>query len=907
MPRPFIYPWVLAEAQAFPFWASAAAELRILTVDRVTPGALSRDCEALSAAFEQHVLPRTPGMSVDVLRHIRDAAWFKDGVLPSDMPHPAMNAAAPAHRATLAQSLGELLMDLAGTYLEPRGARVGLRTTDNIADTAQRWRWLSLSLPSDLLVAALSYRCGRLPMEDSVELVTPQLAQVLASPCAETHLHAGSAVPFGMLWSGLMRSLADAPPAPSELRSSPLSGGAADGEAALALLFSAAIVRTLLAAFLIWRARGGVTRFAEFAASPQGPLRREIAPRLSFSGCEHDAYASCHRALQVIYFGSATRALGSGTKPSPRLSWQRAHALYRALIGPARWLTAQERMAPHAAYALDPLACDSGALWGTVTAAGPELLLAFRCLAYLKESGKKDNDFATLFWQYQRVRCQIYRSLTESPGTPGLDWFGRFFERIRPLRKALSHQLMSVALRIQSRDLNLGALEVRTTPENTCDKVRDLVRHVAAQAAAFTPTPGYDRPEVGLVLHFKKERMHKTLRGLRPHASPETGAYGFRHGAWFHARQQEASAVCSALASYPALLLVLRGVDVASSELAQPTWAVMPLLAQVRSGSHLAAARLSQRQPTWRVPPLRITMHAGEDYRRLAEGLRRVHEPIEFELLGPGDRIGHAVALGVDVKRELTRLIAQPAEERLDDLLWELDLYRRAVLPISVARLEYARVEALRLGRQIYGGDDCEVTPDNLVEARRLRHRIGVLTWLGFPFKRAHVPELRGASKLLWRYLSDADVYRRGQSTVEVACDSTEVAMLQAAQRFVRSELGRLEITVESNPSSNLLIGDLTALEQSPALRLQPLVVDPNEPPVLVSLNTDNPVTFSSCLADEFAHTYFALIRLGVGAPETLRWLDHAREVGWRSRFTLRQSTSQDALRTAAGSLIRSR
>lgn len=49
-----------------------------------------------------------------------------------------------------------------------------------------------------------------------------------------------------------------------------------------------------------------------------------------------------------------------------------------------------------------------------------------------------------------------------------------------------------------------------------------------------------------------------------------------------------------------------------------------------------------------------------------------------------------------------------------------------------------------------------------------------------------------------------------------------EVAMLQAAQRFLRRELSRLEITVESNPSSNLLIGNFESLDEIPTFRLIP-------------------------------------------------------------------------------------
>jgi hypothetical protein len=101
-----------------------------------------------------------------------------------------------------------------------------------------------------------------------------------------------------------------------------------------------------------------------------------------------------------------------------------------------------------------------------------------------------------------------------------------------------------------------------------------------------------------------------------------------------------------------------------------------------------------------------------------------------------------------------------------------------------------------------------------------------------------------------------------------------------------------MEITVEANPSSNLLIADYLSAEDHPVFRLQPLPSAPEleGEPVLVSINTDNPITFASCLADEFAHVYYALLRRGVPAQEALAWLDRVRENGHRSRFTLPSS-----------------
>ena len=132
-------------------------------------------------------------------------------------------------------------------------------------------------------------------------------------------------------------------------------------------------------------------------------------------------------------------------------------------------------------------------------------------------------------------------------------------------------------------------------------------------------------------------------------------------------------------------------------------------------------------------------------------------------------------------------------------------------------------------------------------------------------------------------------MFERGQRPIEVIADRQELEMLHAAQRWLRRELGRREITVESNPSSNLIIADYSTLGDHAVFRMQPLpwVRDPDGGHVSVSVNTDNPITFASSLADEFAYLYFAMIKRGVSAQDALDWLNRARENGYQSRFTL--------------------
>ncbi len=903
MPREVAYYLLAAEAEAWPLASDAAYHACTTVLGRKALGVLDLQTQELAAALEQRLRPRAGGMSIEVLDQLRDNAWFHARRLGDENP-------LGVHRMPLAR----YVVHLAETYLERRGQDVGLRYHQrrerNVpsgegcdeAERAARWRWLSFFLPPDLMIAALYAANGVEPTTDRVALTTPRLVQVLNDRMVDTHLHLGAARSFSALWAGLVHNIA-VPPNPPRFgadRQVPFGDGAAFTSALLA----AAIARTLIANFL-WRGTG--RGFAEYWRAAKGG--GAIAARLDWPGGATAAWRVLSDVLSLLVTGAQTAQVATLCK------------VYRQLLAgsatPAScWLIAR-----------DPLAT---LLPVTAQGASPETRLAMRAIHYLSNAAD-DDGFAQLFWQYERVRCLTYRYLVQDPSTAGLDWFKRHYDRIDRLTAEQDSALLE-ALRLESAGVGLGALEVRIAPKPSIGDLRRRFEQMARQIQLFRSEPGSAPPvslqgldpacdvveraakrtEVGVIVHFIKQKHCSACGHLQ--ADPRHRAYSARYAPWFVSNWANAEAIAGLLERYPKALLLLRGVDVASIELSMPTWPLIPLFQTIDAAAVRASEVLAFQRPSWRVPPLRHTLHAGEDYRRLAEGLRRIHEPVEFGLLRMGDRIGHGFALGEDPVRwaRAAHTIVQPREERLDDLLWEIERYGSADWPAQVGRLEFARAEALRLGGIIYAQH--EPTVDDLIEARRLRHDATLLKRLGYPFVTADPPSARPqrrsereepgrrSRRVLRAYLTDAEAFGRGQEPEIVIVDDAEVAMLQAAQRWLARTLGRLEITIESNPSSNLLIGDLLRTEDHPLFRLQPLPGQacPIGSPVLVSVNDDDPVTFATRISDEFSYLYYALLRDGTASHDALLFLKQLRDNGWRSRFSIPASADETALQEVA-------
>ena len=67
-----------------------------------------------------------------------------------------------------------------------------------------------------------------------------------------------------------------------------------------------------------------------------------------------------------------------------------------------------------------------------------------------------------------------------------------------------------------------------------------------------------------------------------------------------------------------------------------------------------------------------FSIHAGEDYAHPLSGLRHLDETVQFCAMKEGDRLGHALALGVDAESWLARHgdALLPVDEHVDNLVW---------------------------------------------------------------------------------------------------------------------------------------------------------------------------------------------------------------------------------------------
>lgn len=138
----------------------------------------------------------------------------------------------------------------------------------------------------------------------------------------------------------------------------------------------------------------------------------------------------------------------------------------------------------------------------------------------------------------------------------------------------------------------------------------------------------------------------------------------------------------------------VRGLDVAGDESGWPIEYFAPQLRWLRRGLLPRSAH----EPA--SSGFHLSVHAGEDYSHPLSGMRHVDETVRFCEMRDGDRLGHALALGIPPRDWMERHgeVLIPVEEHLDNLVWAWGYASELAHRLPLAAQMLPRLER-RIGR----------------------------------------------------------------------------------------------------------------------------------------------------------------------------------------------------------------
>ena len=97
-----------------------------------------------------------------------------------------------------------------------------------------------------------------------------------------------------------------------------------------------------------------------------------------------------------------------------------------------------------------------------------------------------------------------------------------------------------------------------------------------------------------------------------------------------------------------------------------------------------------------------------------------------------------------------------------------------------------------------------------------------------------------------------------------------------------------------------MIIGDIPSIFNHPILRLNNKGIrmkNAEETCALVSINSDDPVVFSTFVENEIAYIYYALLNAGCKREEALTWIDKIRNQGIESSFIKHSKNSNEMIK----------
>lgn len=475
-----------------------------------------------------------------------------------------------------------------------------------------------------------------------------------------------------------------------------------------------------------------------------------------------------------------------------------------------------------------------------------------------------------MFYAYLVIKERIRAELVQVNSKTGFDNFLKYQDRKEYFidgtryEKIYSYIALSDTWYYQ-RDTLVG-LEARISPKETAEENRKAIQNHLKSLEGIEA--GKDR--TFFVFHFVKE----------PDRELTSGKQQCRHYRKRVEVRKRAIAIEQFRQNYPEEAAMVYGIDACSPEIGcRPE-----VFAQ--AFTYLRGMQESANLHSECVPRLGISYHVGEDFLDIVDGLRAIDEAVHFLQMDSGDRLGHALALGVSPTEWYEfkgKRVLMTKQEHLDNVVWIYMKIRKYNIRHSESMLQKLHRDYIHCFKDIYGSQvECDI--NEYYDAWKLRgdnpevylaDSIGQsdTEWDYFALNECY-PENKKircqkcCKDLYVLYHFDENVKRRGAEVVECKVSRDLIEVIEQIQKCLQREIARLGISVEANPSSNYMIGTFNRYDQHPIRNFynKGLTVNYEElmenPQIDVTINTDDQAIFSTSLENEYAYIALSMEKL---------------------------------------------
>lgn len=289
-----------------------------------------------------------------------------------------------------------------------------------------------------------------------------------------------------------------------------------------------------------------------------------------------------------------------------------------------------------------------------------------------------------------------------------------------------------------------------------------------------------------------------------------------------------------------------------------------------------------------------LTYHVGEDFYDLCDGLKAIDDAIRFLNLGNGSRLGHAIALGISAQKYYERRgykTIMPRQRLLDTLVW---IYKTTELNVGQIPKSFStelQSKIFELYKEI--GYHIPFNIDTYYMSMMLRSdNFDQIDQYSY-WERASqcqdqlcikARENKNAMALCCEFLTCKDVWKNG-NTIETYTYLPEIVdMVSTLQVYLQSIVLDKGIVIETNPSSNIVIGPIDEYGEH---TIHHFFKDG----IIASINTDDKGIFSTSLCNEYSLYANSARLMGVSDTDIVKYIKEIRKNAENSRFVSQRPT----------------
>lgn len=519
-----------------------------------------------------------------------------------------------------------------------------------------------------------------------------------------------------------------------------------------------------------------------------------------------------------------------------------------------------------------------------------------------------------LFYSYLVIRSDFRGEIIQINRQVGFANFSDYQNRKEYFiegEKAYENELVRLALNETLSKINVISLEARICPKKTssalCKTFKNYENIVKGNKKEKN-NKAYEK--LIYVLHFPKLADKSFVPGIP------------RNNNVRMLSMQQARSIVSLVEKRMEINRHIRGIDACSSEIACRPEAFGQIFRYLSDVPVVCEDGLKN-VPEGRchTRSLHTTYHAGEDFFDIIDGLRAIDEALLFCGLKRGSRLGHALALGI-APEEYYRFkgyrVVLSKQILLDDITWMLcraDEWGCNVDGALRADLEekfYSLYEEIFRGNtgnryhpSIYDyyqswklrGDKPELYRLNMEELEKKMENTELQRYDRYQFNNRIGDVLRkneNYRNLYYCYHFNGKVREKGDEITVLKIERTYIRLTRQLQDKMIRHLVNMGIGIETNPSSNYLIGTIKKYQEHPIVRFNSRKLREVEPnmSLSVSINTDDQGVFDTLLENEYGLMALALKKVKDKDNVSLydleniyEWIDYVRRMGIEQVF----------------------